>query len=387
MEKLVRIEFVRGSLRPAWFEGETWILFKDLKKIGGKVLVKGMDAEGVEYPLITDEGYAFSFEEQLKFLLNQEYVVRKKPLIAGLPFHYHKIPFRIFLNKMLFRLKKKEKKGFPGWPVAPAADVLLHMQGMLARRKNITWPHGKKYAFWLTHDVDTGKGLRLLPRFLELEEKYGIRSTNFLVGKYYDMPGEILEKVRHGRHEIGLHGDTHDALLPYLSREQILNRLDACRSFMDENEITGFRAPSLLVSEELDKVVEKRFAYDSSIPDTELHMPDSDASGCCSVFPFFQGNLLKIPITLPMDSSLIFLGYTPEEILKLWLEKLAWIKKLGGIVTVVTHSEKHFSANPEMLGVYQSLLEMIAADREVWIATGKEVFQHLKKVQHVPKIN
>ena len=88
-----------------------------------------------------------------------------------------------------------------------------------------------------------------------------------------------------------------------------------------------------------------------------------------------------------MDSSLIFLGYSPEEILKLWLEKLAWIKKLGGIVTVVTHSEKHFSANPEMLGVYQSLLEMIAADREVWIATGKEVFQHLKKVQHVPKIN
>lgn len=389
--KLLKLEFMDKRFRPGWLEDDAEILFKNIRSVAGIPLVSGVDASGNVYPLVARTRgklyCGFSFDEQLQFLLNQEYVAKKKPLTAYLPFHYHKTPFRIAMNKWMVGGKMKNvQRAFPHWPKENAADILTHMQRIVLRAATFSWPFGRKYAVWLTHDVDTGSGLKMLPEFLQVEESFGLRSSNFIVGNYYRLDENILRRLQEGEHEIGCHGDNHDTKLPYLPREKIRKRMEGCAGFLKAYNVEGFRAPSLLMSEELDEVVEERFAYDSSITDTELIMPDSDYSGCCSVFPFYKRNLLKIPITMPMDSSLIFLGYTPHEILKLWLEKLAYIKKIGGIATMVTHSEKHFSANPEMFAMYKLLLQRIAADKDTWVATGKEVFQHLKKNQHVPNV-
>jgi hypothetical protein len=70
-----------------------------------------------------------------------------------------------------------------------------------------------------------------------------------------------------------------------------------------------------------------------------------------------------------MDSSLIFLGNSPAEILSIWLKKLEYIKKVGGLAVVTTHTDTHFSGNANMLGIYRRLLEEIHKDSTAWITT------------------
>ncbi len=377
---LLELEFKDKRLRPTWLSKNPRILFKEVKEISGKALVIGRDENKREFVLVTKDKCAYNYQEQISFLLNQEYIEKKKPLLAILPFHYHHIPFRIFLNKLLVKYQsKKIKKGFPDWPSDVSVDVLTFIK---EKKKRVSWPKKKKYAIILSHDIDTSQGMSLLPAILSVEEKAGLRSTNFFVGNYYKLNHVFLTKMQERGHEVACHGDKHDYLLPYLTKEEIRQRMEKCNLFLKKYDIAGFRAPSLLISESLDQVNESFFSYDSSVTDTELFMPDSNYSGSCSVFPFFKGKLLRIPITLPMDSSLLFLGYSPEKVLEVWREKLKLIKEIGGVAMLVTHSEKHFSANRRMLVLYERFIKEICSDKEVWITTGKELTQYLKGKEH-----
>ncbi|HLC57833.1 MAG TPA: polysaccharide deacetylase family protein [Candidatus Nanoarchaeia archaeon] len=393
MTLLLELEFVDKRIQPRWLDWRAKMLFKNIMPIGGgKAVLIGRDEDGNRYPLINlvngEYKFGFSMDEELGFLLNQEYVVKKKPLTAGLPFHYHRIPFRIMINKMLVKLKKRRlKKVFPSWPRDASVDILVHIKGVINKSEPRSWAGNKKYAVMLSHDIDTYGGLKRINKLLEIEKEYVVRSTNFIVGNYYEIKKEILKEITKSGGEIGLHGDNHDALLPYLDENEINKRLEKCRGFINEYKIIGFRAPSLLMTRNLDNSIKKFFKYDSSITDTELFMPDSDYSGSCTVFPFFRDGILKIPITLPMDSSLIFLGYDADEILEIWIDKLEFIKKIGGIATIVVHSEKHFGASDKMLDAYRKFIEYLAKDKDVWIATGKDVYEYLKDKKNVTRIN
>src|SRR3989344_1219724 len=226
---LLEVKFKDEKLKPLWLKTDPKILFKEIKEIDGKVLVFGTDKAGREFPLITKKKkieYAFSIEEQLKFLLNQEYVQKGRPLISYLPFHYHKIPFRILINKILLMVKSGKKYEFPNWPADVSVDILVHIEKTLKKQKPFSWPKGKKYAVVFSHDIDTTEGLSVVQSFLELEKKYNIHSTNFIVSNYYPLKEEQLLPIIKAGHELGCHGDNHDALLPFLFKNQIENRLD-----------------------------------------------------------------------------------------------------------------------------------------------------------------
>ena len=59
------------------------------------------------------------------------------------------------------------------------------------------------------------------------------------------------------------------------------------------------------------------FDYDSSSPDTDPFEPQS--GGCCSWWPFFNGKLVELPITLVQDHTLFVILRRPDE--QLWVEK------------------------------------------------------------------
>ena len=79
-------------------------------------------------------------------------------------------------------------------------------------------------------------------------------------------------------------------------------------------------------------------------------------------------DLLELPITVPMDATLLLHGYRPAQVLDVWEEKLEWIKRMRGLATIVTHPEPHFSGNARMLGIYTHLLTHLTQDGDCWIA-------------------
>ena len=56
------------------------------------------------------------------------------------------------------------------------------------------WPDGKKFAFVLTHDVEGAGGLAKCRQLMELEMKYGFRSSfNFIPEGDYQVTRELRE--------------------------------------------------------------------------------------------------------------------------------------------------------------------------------------------------
>lgn len=62
--------------------------------------------------------------------------------------------------------------------------------------------------------------------------------------------------------------------------------------------------------------------------------------------PTFAWDQLEIPLSLPRDGSLRFLGHTPKEILSLWKLCANSLADAGGVVVLLTHCESRFSGNP-----------------------------------------
>jgi len=303
----------------------------------------------------------------IEYYLFEKYAIKKRPFFTYLP-NYNKIPLKSFLGKIFYKLKRR-RKGFPGWPIEKSID--------LKRNEKVKWPNNKKYAVCLTHDVDTKRGIKNIRLFYDLEKKYGLKSTYFIVAKNL-MFTDFLKKIEKEGYEIACHGYSHDNKLAYLKKEKIRNRLKKCRELMKEFNVKGFRAPSLLTSDSLYSVMPSFFSYDSSVPDTDPFLLDSPDRGCCTVFPFMRNKLVVIPITVPMDSSLILARYKPEEIYRIWLEKISYIKKNRGVINIVTHAENCFSSNKEMLDIYERLLKKIKKDKRIWAATMNELAEFWK---------
>ena len=130
--------------------------------------------------------------------------------------------------------------------------------------------------------------------------------------------------------------------------------------------VTGYRSPSLIRTRALLGDLGRLYRYDSSIPTTGGLFPTPN-NGCASARPFEACGIPEIPLSMPRDGSLRFLGHSPGEILDLWLNAAALISRSGGVVVLLTHCEARFSGNGPMLEIYRAFLETIDGDdRYAW---------------------
>jgi len=219
----------------------------------------------------------------------------------------------------------------------------------------------------LTHDLDSAEGLEnLVEKFLDLEEGAGARSTNFIVPCAWPLDFGLLDVPPARGHFLGIHGHDHSNRTPFVSHSERKQRLDAARPLIERYGMEGYRAPSLIRTRALLECLGDYYRYDSSMPTSGGLFPTPN-NGCASARPFCVENVVEIPISLPRDGSLRFLGYEPGEILELWIDCAKQISRSGGVVVLLTHCEKRFSGNADMLHVYRDFLDYIdSSDRFSW---------------------
>ncbi|MBW2988212.1 hypothetical protein DRJ48_03815 [Candidatus Woesearchaeota archaeon] len=320
-----------------------------------------------------------------KSLLYQEYLPNKTPLLARVPgLHPHFVPawLRRVISK---RIKQKQQAGFPHFPYDFSVDFireLIHSTQTPTQKPVPFWPDGKRFAIVLTHDVDSDfifKNKRMLNSFLRLEEGHGFKSAWYFVTFKYKLNHAILKQLATRGHEIGFHGDTHDYRLPYLKEERIRKRLERCKPFLEQYKVRGGRSPVFLWTPRFLKVLAEYLGYDTSFHDTTIGGLSGRREGCCSCFPFFYGKLLEIPTTIPEEFMLGSLGYSPEEILDIQISKMREIRKLGGVVNILTHPEPEISANKVALKIYRGLLKECSRFKDAWCVLPKELEAHWRK--------
>jgi peptidoglycan/xylan/chitin deacetylase (PgdA/CDA1 family) len=216
----------------------------------------------------------------------------------------------------------------------------------------------------LTHDVETADGVAGIDGLRELEAEHGYRSSWNFVPHRYELDAGVLERLRAAGCEIGLHGLEHDGR-DMASEALLRERLPAMHAYAETWGAVGFRSPA--TQRGWDLVAMLGFDYDSSYPDSDPYEPQP--GGSCSWLPYFIGDVVELPITLPQDHTLFtILGHTDAGI---WLSKAEALRARGGMVLAVTHPD--YLQTPESREPYRALLEAHARDALAWRALPHEV--------------
>lgn len=365
--RLIKIRVRRaGSPHLAWAEGHEFCLpaavAEELAAQGGGTDPARLDiAESVR---LRRRGQAAALRARAAF-------TETPPISARLPVSYHVVPgwARALAASAIGRYKRRsmaEWAAFPMFPLDLSADFLADLEHPRPVGTQAT-------PVLVSHDIDSAEGLRhLVHHFLPLEEAVGARSSNYVVPCAWPLDESLLSEVRTRGHEIGVHGTDHSNRTPFADADERRARLDRGQAFGERYGAIGYRAPSLLRTKALLDDLAARYRYDSSIPTSGGLFPVPN-NGCASARPYRIGTLAEVPLSLPRDGSLRFLGYTPREIVRIWLDCAARIAASGGVVVLLTHCERRFSGNRAMLEVYREFLETVAATSQYRFAMPADV--------------
>jgi hypothetical protein len=216
----------------------------------------------------------------------------------------------------------------------------------------------------LTHDVETADGLHALDPVLALEESLGLRSSWNFVPRRYEVSSEQVRELADRGFEVGVHGLFHDGR-DLESRAILAERLPGIRAAAEQWNAAGFRSPATHRDWELMPML--GFDYDSSYPDSDPFEPQG--GGCCAWLPFFNGDLVELPLTMPQDHTLFVILGQPDE--RIWVEKVELLRSRGGMALFDTHPDYLTDAN--IFGAYRRLLEHVSSDSSAWIPLPCEV--------------
>ncbi len=276
------------------------------------------------------------------------------------------------------RLRNWDQRPFPRWPVDFSVDnlheqlLLLSLRATGAERIPFIWfwPEGKSACAMMSHDVETKIGRDFCPTLMDLNESRGIRgSFTVIPEERYEVPQSYIDSIHARGHEVGVHDLNHDGHL-YDNRAQFLERVAKINEYGRKFGAQGFRAGVLYRNQ--DWFDQFQFQYEESVPNV-AHL-DPQRGGCCTVMPYFIGNLLEIPVTDIQDYSLF--NILNEYSTDIWKRQTALILAHHGLMSFIVHPDYIIEARPR--AVFEALLDHLAHLRDhenVWTALPREINQ------------
>jgi hypothetical protein len=275
------------------------------------------------------------------------------------------LPRRVQLALRRAYAPRQARREFPRWPFEPTlvehrdAELLRRVREAGAERLPFVnyWPEHKRFCSVLTHDVEGPAGVANVMRVIELERRYGFVSAWNFVAEWYPIPDGLFDAVRAAGCEIGVHGILHDGRL-FADRESFDSNLPKIGAYAREWGAVGFRSPATHRNAEW--MHELPVEYDSSFPDSDPFEPQ--AGGCCSIMPYFFGDVVELPITLTQDHTVFEILREPG--IDLWRRKAEWLMERRGLVNLIVHPD--YVVEQRFLDRYEAYLAFLAERTDGW---------------------
>lgn len=230
------------------------------------------------------------------------------------------------------------------------------------------WPNGSPSCAIMTHDIETQAGCEYCPTLMDIDDAFGIKASfQVIPEERYQVSAELLEEIRRRGFEICVHDLNHDGHL-YKNREQFLERAAKINAYRNEFRADGFRAAVLYRKQVWFDAL--RFSFDMSVPNV-AHL-DPQRGGCCTVMPYFLGDILEIPVTATQDYTLF--NILSDYSIDLWKRQAEIVMQKHGCVSFIVHPEYIRSTREQT--IYKELLthlDLLRRDNGLWIATPGEV--------------
>lgn len=284
------------------------------------------------------------------------------------------VAVRKYLQKVW--LKNWNTLQFPAWPVDCTVDSLFEQLLMLSLRSQRVeripfiwfWPDGAPSCAIMTHDVETKRGRDFCTTVMDLDDAYGMKASFSVVPELrYDVTTEYLDSIRKRGFEVVVQDLNHDGQL-FRDRDKYLARAEKINAYGKQYGATGFRA-ALLYRNQM-WVDALKFSYDMSVPNV-AHL-EPQRGGCCTVMPYFVGDILELPVTTTQDYALF--NYLNEHSIDLWKRQIDLVMERHGLISFIVHPD--YITRSREWKVYESLLTDLVQLRDekgLWIPTPGEV--------------
>ena len=280
------------------------------------------------------------------------------------------------------RLTGWDKIPFPRWPVDRSVDALMESTMALALktagRSSIPfiwfWPDGAPACAMMTHDVEGQTGIDFCDQLMDIDDSFGIKSAFQLIPEgREDQWLRTATRMRRRGFEVNLHDLNHDGRL-FADKLAFMSHASRINDYTRQFGCEGFRSGAMY--REQGWFGAFQFAYDMSVPNA-AHL-EPQRGGCCTVMPYFIGDILELPLTTIQDYSLFHIlgDYSTTR----WREQISVIREHHGLVSVIAHPD--YLTGTRERNVYVELLRHLRELRGregLWIALPGEINRWWRK--------
>jgi len=124
-----------------------------------------------------------------------------------------------------------------------------------------------------SHDFELARPsfFKFIPRFIAILDKYNVKATFFIVGKFAKDKGiaKAIKELANNGHEIGNHTFSHHRSLVDFAYKDIYEEISESDKILSDTigrKIVGFRSPGYVLSPDILRVLkELNYLYDSSL--------------------------------------------------------------------------------------------------------------------------
>jgi hypothetical protein len=269
-----------------------------------------------------------------------------------------------------------DKLPFPRWPVDCSVDNLLQQLLLLSLKANGVdripfiwfWPEGASSCIIMTHDVESPLGQAFCEELMNIDDSFGIKASfQIIPEERYMVSPKFLDSIRCRGFEVAVHDLNHDGHL-YKDQEQFIERAAKINSYGEKYSAEGFRAGVLYRKQVWYDAL--KFSYDMSVPN--VASLDPQRGGCCTVMPYFLGDILELPVTTVQDYALFYI--LDDYSINLWKAQAELIMEKHGLLSFIIHPD--YVVRPREQGIFKELLAYLVRLREekgVWTTTPSEV--------------
>jgi hypothetical protein len=334
--------------------------------------------EGVRLPFDLDEVVTNLSEERYQQLASGYLEQVTTARVVRQLYYFLRPALPISVRKHLQRVRLGGWEGirFPRWPLDTSIDSLMRATlGLLIRHNGGSeipfvwfWPEGAPGCVVMTHDVEGVVGCDFSDALMDLDDGFGFKSAFQIIPEMRDgCTRPLFDQVRSRGFEVNLHDLNHDGFL-FHERGQFLERMAKINRYAHELKCRGFRAGAMYRRQDWFDAFE--FSYDMSVPNV-AHL-EPQGGGCCTVMPYFVGDVLELPLTTTQDYSLFHI--IGDYSTRLWQQQVELILAAHGFISFITHPD--YLIDERARRVYTDLLgylERLREERNVWSALPGEV--------------
>jgi len=220
----------------------------------------------------------------------------------------------------------------------------------------------------MTHDVESTLGQGFCAKLMDIDDAFGIKASFQVVPEErYVVTADFLDSIRRRGFEVAVHDLNHDGHL-YRNRDQFLERAAKINAYGQKYEANGFRAGVLYRKQVWYDAL--KFAYDMSVPN--VARLDPQRGGCCTVMPYFLGEILELPVTTVQDYTLFYI--LNDYSIDLWKQQTETIMQKHGLLSFIVHPD--YIVQPREQSIYKELLAFLVylkQEKCVWTTTPSEL--------------